>query len=100
MVRCSDGSFYVGVTNGPDRRIAEHNLGLDPDCYTFTRRPVELVYSSEFHHIEEAIACEKQLKGWSRAKKLALIGNDWGAISQLAHLHPSRNGARSADKES
>ena len=81
MVRCSDGSFYVGVTNDADRRIAEHNLGVDPDCYTFIRRPVELVYSAEFHWVDEAIAWEKRLKGWSRAKKLALIENDWSAIS-------------------
>ncbi len=84
MVRCADGSFYVGLSNDPDRRIAEHNLGIDPECYTFARRPVVLVYSAEFHWVDEAITCEKQLKGWSRAKKVALIKNDWSTIHRLA----------------
>ena len=93
MVRCSDGSFYVGITNDAERRVGEHNYGLDPRCYTFTRRPVELVHASEFHWIHEAISWEKQLKGWSRAKKLALIEKDWDEISRLAHLRPSTRGA-------
>lgn len=68
MLLCADGSFYIGVTNDLEYRINQHKFGFDPKCYTFKRRPVELVYSADFHHIDEAIACEKRLKGWSRAK--------------------------------
>ena len=87
IVRCSDGSFYVGITNDGDRRVAEHNLGTDAESYTFTRRPVKLVHASEFRDVHEAIRWEKQLKGWSHAKKAALIGNDWAAIHKLARRH-------------
>src|SRR5579871_3238793 len=84
MVRCSDGSFYVGMTNDLELRLGQHNFGIDRKCFTFTRRPVELVHASEFQWVDEAIAWEKHLKGWSRAKKLALIENDWAAVSKLA----------------
>jgi tRNA/rRNA methyltransferase len=84
MVRCADGSFYVGVTSALERRIAEHNLGVNTKAYTYSRRPVSLVHSQEFAHPDEAIAAEKQLKGWSRAKKIALIAGDWDEISRLA----------------
>ena len=84
MVRCSDGSFYIDITNDVDRRVAEHNLGMDRRSYTFTRRPVVLAHSSEFHDVYEAIRWEKQLKGCSRAKKNALAANDWAAIQRLA----------------
>ena len=84
MVMCTDGTFYVGVTNNLERRIGEHNFGLDPHCYTFSRRPVVLVYSEDFHDIVEAIAVEKKLKKWSHVKKSALARGDWATISRLA----------------
>jgi putative endonuclease len=84
MLRCADGSFYVGVTSDLEQRVGEHAFGADPFCYTFERRPLELVHSSDFHDIDDAIRWEKQLKGWSRRKKIALIANDWTAIRALA----------------
>lgn len=84
MVRCSDGSFYTGISRDADVRVVQHNLGIDSGCYTFTRRPVILVHVSEFHEVTDAISWEKQLKGWSRAKKEALIAGDWKRIHQLA----------------
>jgi len=84
MVRCSDGSFYVGITNNIEYRLGQHNFGHDPESYTFTRRPVELVYLSEFGEVIDAIQWEKHLKGWSRAKKTALIANDWHRIHLLS----------------
>ncbi|MFY9665948.1 MAG: GIY-YIG nuclease family protein [Candidatus Cybelea sp.] len=84
MLLCADGSFYVGITNNLERRVGEHVVGLDPRCYTFKRRPLELVYSSDFCSVNDAIAWEKHLKGWSRAKKTALIASDWNRIHQLA----------------
>jgi putative endonuclease len=80
MLLCADNSFYVGITNDPNRRFAEHNLGADRDCYTYERRPVRLVHCSGFHEVLDAIRWEKQLKGWSRAKKRALMSDDWRAI--------------------
>jgi len=84
MLRCSDGSYYVGSARGDlDHRIAEHNAGLH-EGYTFRRRPVALVWSQEFDRITDAIAAERQIKGWSRAKKEALIAGKYGTIKQLA----------------
>jgi len=94
MVRCSDGSFYVGITNNAEQRVAQHNYGNDPECYTFTRRPVALVHVSQFREVWDAIRWEKQLKGWSRAKKQALAAGDWAAIRRLAR----RTGERLARK--
>jgi putative endonuclease len=84
MVLCRDGSYYIGVTNNADRRVSEHNEGIDPHCYTFTRRPVQLVYAAEFRNPNDAIRFEKQLKGWNRKKKEALIRGDWETIKRIA----------------
>jgi putative endonuclease len=83
MLLCADGSFYVGITNDSDRRVAEHNVGLDPDSYTHERRPVRLVHCSGFRQVLDAIRWEKQLKGWSRAKKRALVNDDCHAIHEI-----------------
>ena len=69
IVRCADKSYYTGVTNNFERRIGEHNEGIDPNSYTFKRRPVELVFVEVFQIYEQAISFEKQIKGWSRKKK-------------------------------
>jgi len=90
MVRCSDDSFYVGLTNNAELRVAQHNYGIDPKCYTFTRRPVVLVHLSEFGEVWDAIRWEKQLKGWSRAKKRALAADDWATIHMLARRTKER----------
>src|SRR5690554_5894585 len=93
MVRCSDGHYYVGTARGElETRIAEHNSG-HYGGYTATRRPVHLVYSQHFDMIADAIAAERQVKGWSRAKKEALISGDWPRVQSLAERrrpHPSR----------
>jgi putative endonuclease len=74
ILRCADGSYYTGTArDGLERRVNEHNSGAYGG-YTSTRRPVALVYSQWFERITDAIAAERQLKGWSRAKKEALIG--------------------------
>lgn len=84
ILLCSDGSYYTGVTNDPDRRLLEHEAGLNPKAYTHRRRPVKLVFCNDFRRIEDAIAAEKQLKGWSRKKKEALIKGNWDLIHELA----------------
>jgi putative endonuclease len=81
MLRCRDGSYYVGSATGEDlsKRIAEHQSGAYPG-YTLSRRPIELVWSQYFDRIVDAIAAERQVKGWSRAKKEALIAGDWSEL--------------------
>ncbi|MPZ37874.1 MAG: GIY-YIG nuclease family protein [Rhizobiales bacterium] len=85
MLRCRDGSYYVGIATGEDLapRIAQHQAGAFPG-YTFARRPVTLVWSEHFPQITDAIATERKIKGWSRAKKEALIRHDWDSIATLS----------------
>jgi len=83
ILKCADGSYYAGHTDNLEQRIAEHVAGISSG-YTFTRRPVVLVWSQEFPTRHEALAAERQIKGWSRAKKEALIRGDWQEISRLA----------------
>jgi putative endonuclease len=84
IVECSDKSYYTGVTNNIERRIWEHNNEENPSGYTFKRRPVILKYCQRFQDITQAIAWEKQVKGWSRKKKEALFIEDWEEIKKLA----------------
>ena len=81
---CSDRSYYTGVTNDPDRRLHEHEIGFNRSCYTYNRRPVELVFTYQFVDVNQAIAFEKQVKGWSRKKKEAIISDDWDKLKALA----------------
>ena len=77
IVECADKSFYTGFTSNLDKRLFEHNSGHDEDAYTFKRRPVSLKWFEQFTDPNQAIIVEKQIKGWSRKKKLALIEEDW-----------------------
>ncbi|MBV9881907.1 MAG: GIY-YIG nuclease family protein [Sphingomonadaceae bacterium] len=83
MLHCADRSFYVGHTDDLDARIGAHQSGLIRG-YTSTRLPVTLVWSDEFPSRYEALQAERQIKGWGRAKKLALIRGDWKLIGSLA----------------
>ena len=83
MLRCVDGSFYVGHSDDLESRIAQHHAGSLPG-YTHNRRPVKLVWSEEFPDRDQAFAAERQIKGWSRVKKQALIEGNWAAVSRLA----------------
>ena len=77
ILRCSDGSYYVGTTRTSlEIRIAQHNAGAF-EGYTLTRRPVELAFSQWFDRVTDAIENERKLKKWSRAKKEALIRGDF-----------------------
>jgi len=84
LLHCADRSYYVGSTRGTlEQRLGEHNAGTFGG-YTATRRPVELMWHQDFDRNTDAIAAERQLKGWSRAKKEALIRGDYRAIRALA----------------
>ena len=83
MLHCLARSFYVGHTDDLDSRMSAHQSGSVPG-YTATRLPVTLVWANEFPTRYEALQAERRIKGWSRAKKLALIRGAWALISELA----------------
>jgi predicted GIY-YIG superfamily endonuclease len=88
ILRCSDGSYYIGHKDKGEDRLKEHEIGLG-SSYTRKRRPVTLVWSDRFGTREEALAAERQLKGWSRAKKEALIKGNWSRLQLLSrHCRP------------
>ena len=80
ILKCSDGTYYTGLTKDLDGRVQEHVTGSYPDSYTFRRRPVELVWSIVTDSYQEAFQWEHKIKGWSRAKKAALIRGDIDGI--------------------
>jgi len=91
ILKCSDNSFYVGSATGDDlsKRIAEHQSGAYRG-YTWSRRPVQLVWSEHFVRITDAIAVERKIKGWSRAKKEALCADNWSTLKLLARRRAGR----------
>jgi predicted GIY-YIG superfamily endonuclease len=89
LLLCNDGSYYAGHTDDIDLRMAQHQSGL-LGGYTASRRPVQLVWSERFPTRDEAFACERKLKGWSRAKKQALIAGDWELVRALARNRQGR----------
>jgi predicted GIY-YIG superfamily endonuclease len=91
IVRCSDASYYTGHSDDLEKRISDHNIG-GLSAYVRKRRPAKLVFAEEFYTREEALARERQLQGWSRAKKEALIAGNWTASASSAAALP-RSGA-------
>jgi putative endonuclease len=84
ILQCADRSYYVGITrDNLEKRLTQHEAGLF-DGYTARRRPVKLVFNQQFGRIEDAIAAERQIKGWRREKKEALIRGDYTALPRLA----------------
>jgi putative endonuclease len=99
IVQCADGSYYTGITNNVDRRVNEHNAGINPKAFTYGRRPVSLVYHEIFNDILQAIAWEKQIKGWNRKKKEAVIAGNWDLLPELAACKGNtKAGAGTADE--
>lgn len=86
ILKCADDSYYTGITKDPMRRLEQHQQGLRKDAYTFDRRLVEMVFCQHFPDgiHDQAIAFEKKLKGWSRAKKEAIIADRWNDLPKLA----------------
>jgi putative endonuclease len=83
ILKCADGSYYTGVTSNLEQRINQHSSGLIKG-YTSSRLPLSLVYSNRFTNVTDAITAEKQIKGWSRAKKQALINGNFDKLVQLS----------------
>jgi tRNA/rRNA methyltransferase len=88
MLRRADGSYYVGHTDDLEKRVAAHKTG-DIAGYTRSRRPVQLVFHEDFPSRDDAFLRERQLKGWSRRKKEALVRGDWDSLKQLSRAHGS-----------
>jgi predicted GIY-YIG superfamily endonuclease len=89
LLRCGDGSFYAGHTDNLESRIAQHASGKGCD-YTARRQPVSFAWAQDFPSRLEALEAERRIKGWSRAKKEALIAGDWALLSQLARSRDAR----------
>ena len=83
ILRCADNSYYTGHTDNLDKRIVDHQKGKI-EGYTSKRLPVKLMFADEFPTREEALACGRQIKGWSRKKKEAMMRGDWAEVSRLA----------------
>jgi putative endonuclease len=84
VLKCNDDSFYIGITNNLDKRVLEHNSGINTDSYTYNKRPVELVYHTYFTNYELAFEWETKIKKWSKAKKQALIDGDFDLLKSLS----------------
>ncbi|WP_395638809.1 GIY-YIG nuclease family protein [Pseudolysinimonas sp.] len=83
LLRCADGSYYVGSTRDLPTRLAQHASGKGSE-YTARRRPVELVWAAEFDRIDDAYFLEKRIQGWSRRKREALIAGEFEALPALS----------------
>jgi putative endonuclease len=88
ILKCSDGSFYVGSTTNLENRIKTHNQG-EAAPHTAKRRPGQLVYQEEFKRLDDAVKRERQIKKWSREKKEALIRGEMEKLKKLSKSHRS-----------
>ena len=84
ILKCSDNTYYTGITSNLEQRLFEHQSGIYKNSYTFGRRPVELKYYTEFSNSGMAIDFEKKIKKWSKAKKEALINSEYDKLPNLA----------------
>lgn len=83
ILECSDGSYYVGSTNALERRITQHQNGEGAN-HTKKRLPIKLLYSEECYRIDKAFYREKQVQGWSRKKKEALMKSDFSNLIKFS----------------
>ncbi|MEY8870465.1 GIY-YIG nuclease family protein [Meridianimaribacter flavus] len=84
ILKCLDGLTYTGITNNISRRFEEHQNGLNKTCFTYKRRPLELIFHQEFNNVEQAIYFEKKIKKWSAKKKFALANGEYNLLQILA----------------
>ena len=90
ILKCADDSYYTGSTSNLDLRVRQHMLG-SVNSYTKSRLPVELVFAESCNSPYQAMAWEKQIKGWTRAKKEALIRGDFEALVKLSKSKSNRS---------
>src|SRR5258706_13392165 len=91
ILECSDGSYYTGSAADLTQRIWQHETGASSSSYTYSRRPIKLVWASEeTQRYSEDLKWERQIKGWSRAKKQGLIRGDFDAIHEIVKSERKR----------
>ena len=86
ILECSDGLLYTGFTNNISRRFDEHQNGLNKSCFTYKRRPLELLFYQEFNDVGQAIYFENKIKKWSAQKKRALANEDYDMLQILSEF--------------
>jgi len=96
ILECGDGSYYVGSTRDLNTRMEQHVIGAG-GMYTAKRQPVKLVFAQEFEYMHDAYAREKQVQGWSRAKRLALIEGRFGDLPGLSRSGPTEEQTPAVD---
>ena len=96
ILKCSEESYYTGITNNLEKRFNEHQFGFNKEAYTYTRRPLLLAFHQEFNDVLQAIYFEKKIKGWTRLKKQALINGDFDRLQILSEC---RNATHYKDKD-
>ena len=84
ILKCSDGTYYTGITSNLEKRLFEYQSGKHMDSYTYSRRPVTLKFYTEFTNPSQAIDTENQIKKWSKVKKEALINGQYDRLPNLA----------------
>ena len=89
ILQCSDNSYYTGCTTNLRQRISEHSEGKY-NGYTSTRLPVRLLWAEEFEDVRDAIVLERQIKGWTRKKKEALMRGDFQILHELSRSNKVR----------
>ena len=99
ILKCSDNSYYTGITNTISRRFQEHKLGINKQCYTFKRRPLIMEFYQEFNDVLQAIYFEKKIKKWTRAKKRALIEGDFDMLQILSECRNSTHYKYKPDRQ-
>tara|TARA_A100000171_G_scaffold52079_1_gene68901 strand:+ start:10805 stop:11128 length:324 start_codon:yes stop_codon:yes gene_type:complete len=99
ILKCEDDSFYTGITSNLSKRFDEHDIGKYRNCYTFRRRPLELIFQQEFNDVLQAIYFEKKIKGWTRTKKEALINQDEFRLQMLSECRNATHFKYNPNKE-
>ncbi len=84
ILQCVDDSYYTGITNNIEMRLSQHQEGVNPQSYTFSRRPVELVFCEGYNDPNEAISFERKIKTWSEKQKEALIKSNLDQPNELS----------------
>ncbi len=92
ILRCADNTLYTGYTGGLKRRFKQHQSGSIPRSYTKARRPVKLVWATEFETKDEARAHERKLKSWKAARKETLIVQDQAHTDQIIEKEGVQDG--------
>ncbi len=90
ILECSDGTYYTGNTSNLEFRLSQYQVGKNPASYTYRRRPIRVVWVQEYPTRHEALGAERQIKGWSHAKKKALIEYDFEKIHQIVKQERKR----------